>query len=277
MNQVMPRYASRAATPLRGVSLMRSRFLLPSAVLATSFLAACSDDIATTPNGEAPKVDAAVSTGERYSRIVITTPSTTTYSMTVGGVKQMYSKLIYSSGGYLPGVPYATWTSVDPCIAKVTSASPSWGKVTGIKSGTTKIIASAWGKADTVTVTVTGTGNLNSSCYTQLWSFNTNDVSFTGTPATSYGVKSGETLRKLVLFAPKETWPIGRQRSVIGELWYSGGGKLNAKGYANFMSTDGSVASIDYRSGLVTTKKAGRTKLILSLGNMRDTVPLYVK
>ena len=43
------------------------------------------------------------------------------------------------------------------------------------------------------------------------------------------------------------------------------------------MSTDGSVASIDYRSGLVTTKKAGRTKLILSLGNMRDTVPLYVK
>jgi len=258
---------------------MRSRFLLPCALLGSSLLAACSDDTATTPNGEAPPVANALTTGEKFSYIKITSPTTTTYSLGVGGIKQMYAKLYFSLGGVLSSTPYATWYSVDPCIAKVTSASPSWGKVTGVKYGTTKVIVTYGGKADTVKVSVTGTGNLDSGCYTRLWTFNTSDVSFTGTPATSYYVKSGEVLKKLVLFAPKDytSWYVGKQKYVIGELWYNYGGKLNGRPYVSFMSTDGSVASIDPKTGYVIARKVGRTKLIMSLGNKADTIPLYVK
>ena len=160
----------------------------------------------------------------------------------------------------------------------MTTTSPSWGKVTGVKSGTTLLIATAFGKSDTVKVTVTGTGNLDSGCYTRLWTFNTNDVSFTGTPATSYSVRSGETLRKVVLFAPKTPAKVGYTKKLISELWYSSGGKLNGVPYVTFTSTDGSVASIDYRSGIATGRKIGRTKIIVRMGtSMADTVPLYVQ
>lgn len=257
---------------------MRSRFLLPCALVGGSLLAACSNDVATSPTAEAAAVNASVSSGETFSRIGITNPSTTYYSMGVGAVKQMYATLYYSKGGTLAGVPYAAWMAVDPCIAKVTTAYPSWGKVTGVKSGTTLIIATAWGKADTVKVTVSGTGNLDPYCYTRLWTFNTSDVSFTGTPATSYSVKSGETLKKVVLFAPKYPIKVGQTIKLVSELWYSGGGKLNGVPYVNYTSTDGSVATIDYRTGYATGRKIGRTKIIVRMGtNMADTVPLYVQ
>ena len=93
---------------------MRSRFLLPCALAGGSLLAACSNDVATSPTTEAPAVNAAVRSGESFSRIVVTNPSTSYYSMGVGAVKQMYSTLYYSSGGTLPGVPYAAWHAVDP-------------------------------------------------------------------------------------------------------------------------------------------------------------------
>ena len=256
---------------------MRSRFLLPCALVGSSLLAACADNT-TAPSAEAPAVNAAVRSGESFVRVGITNPSTTYYSMGVGAVKQMYATLYYSRGGTLPGVPYTAWMSVDPCIAKVTTSYPSWGKVTGVKSGTTRIISTAFGKADTVKVTVTGTGNLDPYCYTRLWTFNTSDVSFTGTPATSYSVKSGETLRKVVLFAPKYPITVGKTIKLVSELWYSSGGKLNGVPYVTFTSTDGSVASIDYRTGYATGRKIGRTKIIVRMGtNMADTVPLYVK
>jgi hypothetical protein len=253
---------------------MRPRYIVALATLGV--FTACNDATAPREPLRAPSdLNASVRTGEKFTKIAITSPNVTATTMYVGAYKQMYATLYYSLGGTLAGVPYAQWSSVDPCIASVTSASPSWGRVKGVKAGKTKIIASAWGKADTITVTVSGTGNTDPNCYTRTWSFNTSDVSFTGTPATSYGVKTGETLKKLVLFAPKYPMKVGGTLKLVSELWYSGGGKLNGVPYVNFSSTNGAVATVDYRSGYVSAKSVGRTKMIVRLGtNMADTVPL---
>ena len=257
---------------------MRKRHLAPLALLTGVLLSACADDVtAPTPAATEPTASADAYISGSFTKIAITTPTTTYYSLGVGGVKQMYGRLYYSNGGYISSSPYASWSSVDPCIAKVTSAYPSWGKVTGIKSGTVYIIASAWGKADSVKVTVTGTGNLDSGCYTRWWTWNYNDPSFTASPATSYSVKSGETLRKLVTFAPKSSIKVGYTYNLITEMWYSGGGKLNGEPYVTYSTQNGAVATIDAKTGVVKGRAVGKTKAFAKLGSMADTVPIIIQ
>lgn len=105
-------------------------------------------------------------------------------------------------------------------------------------------------------------------------------MSFTGTPATSYGVSAGEKLIRVVLFAgPKPDWTIDRGSTVTlrSEMWYDKGGKLNGRGYVTFSVTEGAVASVT-NTGVVTGLASGRTKVIARLGaSMADTVPLYVR
>lgn len=258
---------------------MRRSVIASVVALSTVLVASCDDlptgvDQATLDADASP--NAAVSAGEKFRKVVITNPSRSTYSMSVGASKQMKAQLRYSRGGSLPGVPYTNWMSSDPCVAKVTNKRPSWGKVKGVKAGTALIIASAWGKADTIKVTVRGSGNLDKGCEKREWSWDYSDVSFTGTPAKSYKVRAGERLKKLVLFAPKKAVQRGEKQRLIGEMWYNRGGKLNAARYARFMTTDGSVATIDNR-GVVTARRKGRTKVIMQLGQYSDVVPLYVK
>jgi hypothetical protein len=255
---------------------MRPRPFAPLALAISLLASACADDVtAPTPAADAPAVASPYISGS-FQRIVITTPSTSYYSMGVGGVKQMYGRLYYTSGS-ISSSPYASWSSVDPCVAKVSSVSPTWGKVTGIKSGTVYIIASAWGKADTVKVTVTGTGNLDSGCYTRWWTWNYNDASFTATPATSYSVKSGEVLKKLVTFAPKSSIKVGYTYNLLTEMWYSGGGKLKGEPYVTYTTQNGLIATIDAKTGVVRGRAVGKTKAIAKLGSMSDTVPIIIQ
>jgi hypothetical protein len=260
---------------------MKRAALVPVVLVGAVLVTACSENVVgvDSPGLTASEPSLAVSAGEVYSHIKITNPSVKSVSMTVGGSRQMSGTLYYSAGGKLPSAPYAQWRSTDPCVATVTNLSPSWGLVRGVKSGTTRIIAETWGKADTVTVSVTGTGDLDPGCADRQWSWNWSDVSFTGTPATSYGVAPGETLRQVVFFAgPRPDWTLltGKQVTLRSELWYSRGGKLNGRGYVTFSSLDHSVATISSR-GVVTGRGAGRTKLIARLGTLADTVPIHVR
>jgi hypothetical protein len=260
---------------------MRKSILVSAVAFATALTAACND----SPLGidqaalQQPEASLSIQTGDTYSHITLTDPSAPTFGMAVGGSKQMSALLHYTSGATLASAPYAQWMSSNNCVASVTSANPSWGMVRGVKAGTARIIVSSWGKADTVTVTVTGTGDLDPGCEARQWSWDYSDVSFTGTPATSYGTSAGEVLRQVVLFAsPRPTYTIrrGATHTVRSELWYSRGGKLNGAGFVNFSTTDGSVATITNR-GVVTGRGAGRVKVIARLGQFSDTVPLYVR
>ena len=262
---------------------MTLRKLAPIVIVGGALLTACSD-VSTAPMAEETvepgAVNAAIRSGETYKYIAIKDPSTTTYSMAVGASKQMLATLYYSLGGTLSSNPYATWYSVDPCVATVTTASPSWGMVKGVKAGTTMIIATAWGKSDTVTVSVTGTGNLDLTCETRLWTFNWSDVSFTGTPQGTYTKMptTGATISKVVTFGWKDTLTVGQTRDLKGELWYTDGTKLNAESYgARYISTNGTVATVSSISGLVTAVAKGRTKIIQTLGSKADTVPVFVR
>jgi hypothetical protein len=257
---------------------MRKHTLASVALLGTLVVTACTEAPLEPSILEEAGPNLSVTTGETFSYIKITSPSSSTTSLTVGGSTQMAGTLFYSKGGTLPAVPYAQWRSTDPCVATVTNASPSWGLVKGMKSGTTRIIAEAWGKADTVTVTVTGTGDLSPGCADQQWVWDYKDVSFTGSPATKYHVASGERLRQVVLFAgPKPDYTIKRRARVTltSELWYNKGGKLNGSGYVTFSTLDSSVATIS-STGELRGRGVGRTKVIARLGTMTDTVPIYV-
>jgi hypothetical protein len=255
---------------------------LASVLLIGTLASACSDNpIAMEPATLNPDgATMSVKAGETFSHVRITNPTVKSVSSTVGGARQMAATLYYSAGGTLPGAPYTQWRSMDACVASVTNASPSWGLVRGVKAGTTLIIAETWGKADTVAVTVTGTGNLDPTCADREWSWDYSDVSFTGTPATRYKVAAGEKMTRVVLFAgPKPDYTISAGKSVTlrSELWYSRGGKLNGRGFVTFSVTDGSVASIS-STGVVTGRTSGRTKVIARLGTSHaDTVPLYVR
>jgi len=255
---------------------MHKGILASVVVLGSVLTVACGDTPTSVQPLEVSAPSFGVRSGETFSYIKLTDPTATLISMGVGASRQMAATLYYSAGGWLPSAPYASWMSMDNCVATVTNASPSWGLVKGIKAGTAKIIVSAWGKADTVTVEVTGTGDLDPGCADRQWQWDYTDVSFTGTPATSYYVASGEVLKKVVLFAPKDTLAVGYKKTLRAEMWYSKGGKLNGKGYVSFSTTDGAIATIS-SGGVVLGKAPGRVKVIARLGSYADTVPLYVK
>jgi hypothetical protein len=257
--------------------------LLAVCVLMASVLASACEEIPTGTSdpglldGHAQR---AVSAGEAFTHIGITTPDTDALAMTVGETRPFSARLFYSAGGYLPSSPYAQWRSTDPCVATVTNTSPRWGVVTGLRAGTTRIIAEAWGSADTVTVTVSGDEDLDPGCDDRQWLWDYDDVSFTANYAKPYGVAPGEKLVRLVLFArprPDYTIATGQKSTLRSELWYDGGGKLNGKKWVQFRSTDASVAQVTSRGGTVTGVAPGRTKIIASLGQFSDTVPLYVR
>jgi hypothetical protein len=258
------------------------RKLAVAGIVLGVVLATGCEEIPTTvhPADLAPSdASLAVRTGETFTHIGITTPSTSSISLGVGSTSQMAATLHYSRGGFLPAVPYAQWRSTDDCVATVTSASPSWGLVRGVQAGTVRIVASAWGKADTVTVTVRGSGNLDPKCADRQWLWDYKDASFTGTPVTTNTVASGETLRRLVLFAgPRPDYTIDRRQRVTlqAELWYNRGGKLMANSFVSFTSTDESVATVS-SAGVVRGRNSGRTKIIARLGQYADTVPMYVR
>jgi hypothetical protein len=261
---------------------MRHAFVAPAALLGALALAACDTTPVSVGSGDLASTEPglAVNTGEKFSFIRIITPKKATWSMKPDTTKQMKAKLYFSEGGTLAAVPYASWRSTDECVATVTNAHPSWGKVKSLRSGSTLIIAEAFGEADTVAVTVTGGTPPDPACYDAGWAWDFTDVSFTGTPASSYGTSAGESLTRLVLFAgPKPDWTISTGAGVRlrSELWYDQGGKLNGRGFVTFSVTDGAVARID-QTGLVTGLAAGRTKVIARLGgSFADTVPLYVR
>lgn len=237
---------------------------------------ACADEI-TTPALSESEPSESVSAGEKFVAVEITNPDRPSFSLRVGQNKQMTARLRYNRGGSLPSAPYAQWMSTNNCVASVTNSYGNWGKVTGVKAGTALIIVTAFGKADTVKVKVEGTGNRDSGCEKREWSWDYDDISFTGKPASSYNVRAGEKLKRLVLFAPKEPLRVGEKTKVISELWYDKGGKLNGAGYVTFMSTDGSIATINSK-GVVTGRSPGRVKLIARLGtSYADTVPLIVQ
>jgi hypothetical protein len=260
---------------------MRFVSVLCSAVLTGITVAACTDTptgLDGLPPGSTPSP--AIAAGETFSHISITSPSTPTFSMEVASSRQMSATLHYSAGGTLASAPYAQWRSSDECIATVTNASPSWGLVRAVTAGTTRIIAEAWGRADTVTVTVTGSGNSDPGCYERQWIWDYEDVSFTGAPAKRYRVRAGEKVDRVVLFAaprPDYTLSVGRRITLRSELWYDQGGRLNGRGFVVFSTTDGSVATITPR-GVVTALQPGRTKIIARLGSSyADTIPLHVR
>ena len=252
------------------------------AVLAGGALLTACADTTTAPEATRPApASAAIRTGETFKYIAVTNPTTTTYSLAVGASKQMGATLYYSLGGTLSSVPYATWYSVDPCVASVTSASPSWGLVKGVTAGTTLIITTAWGKSDSVKVTVTGTGNTDLTCAARLWTFNWSDLSFTGTPLTSYTKwpATGATMTKLVTYGWRDSLTVGQARDIKSELFYTDGTRLNAETYgARYISTNGAVATVNSTTGLVTAVAKGRTKIIQALGSSKkDTIPVFVK
>jgi hypothetical protein len=260
---------------------MRKAALATSILLSGVLVTGC-ENIPTDvePMGLTPTdASLSVSAGETFSHLRITNPKSRSVSLRVGGNRQMAAVLFYSRGGKLPGAPYTQWRSTDDCVATVTSASPSWGMVRGVSTGTTRIIAEAWGRADTITVAVTGSGNKDTGCADRQWLWNYDDVSFTGTPITRNTVQSGETVRSLVLFAgprPDYTLSRGGKVTLSSELWYSRGGKMMANRFASFTSTEGSVATVT-ADGVVTAHSSGRTKIIARLGQFSDTVPLYVQ
>jgi uncharacterized protein YjdB len=252
---------------------MRSRNFISVVLLGGAFLTACSD-AATSPEAEAPNVSAAVKRGEKFVKVAITSPTAPSISLGVGATAQITSKLYYNRGGTLKGAPYVAYSSSDPCVATVTSAYPSWGLVKGVKGGTVQIYAEAWGKADTITVTVEGSDDLDPSCGERRAAARRADESF-GLPAGSYAVKAGEKLTKLVLFAPKAPVVAGQKVTLVAELWYSGGGKLLANRYVGFRSTAPSVASVA-TGGVVRGVAPSTANVIVRLGTMADTVPVTV-
>jgi hypothetical protein len=261
---------------------MRRASVAAVAILGSVLVVGCQDNpvgMAGDSELTASHPDLTVSSGETYSHIEITTRSAEFVDLEVGGSMQMAATLHYSAGGTLRAVPYASWRSSDPCVASVTSAFPSWGLVRGVKEGTTRIIAEAWGRADTIVVAVTGTGDLDPSCEDREWSWDWEDVSFTGSPADGYSVAAGEKLTRVVLFAgPRPDWTIeqGSRVRLQSELWYDEGGKSNGRGFVTFSSMDHSVATVSAR-GVVTARGPGRTKIVARLGQFSDEVPIFVR
>lgn len=242
---------------------------------------AVSSGLAGADIGPSTGPSLGLSPGETFSFITIDDPAEASVSMTEGSTSQMLATLHYSLGGTLLGVPYANWRSSDNCVATVSSALPSWGLVTGVAAGTAHIIVESWGKSDTVSVTVAGPSAPSAACYENDWSWNYNDVSFTGTPRTpkKWSVGAGEKLVRVVLFAgPKPDYTIlrGAKTTLKSEMWYDRGGKTGGKGYVVFSVTEGSVASVN-NLGVVTGLNPGRTKVIARLGTLADTVPIYVR
>ena len=257
-------------------------FLLGGALWTGLLLTRCGEG-STAPeaveDAEPGPASAAVQTGETFKSIAITNPTTTTFGMGVGGSYQMRATLYYSLGGTRDGVPYTAWSAVDPCITSVTSVSPSWGLAKGVKAGSTLVIATAFGKSDTVKVTVTGIGNTDPTCETRIWTFNFADASFTTIPKYTIMPLTGETLTRIVLFGWKDTLLVGATRDLRSEMQYTGVGRLNGELHGvKYFSTDGRVATVDPRTGAVRAVASGRTRMIVSLGTGKtDTVPVYVR
>jgi hypothetical protein len=79
-------------------------------------------------------------------RVVISAP---TLSINVGGTVQLSAQARTSTGDPVTGVAIA-WSALDPAVAGVDAN----GLATGLGAGTGRIVASAAGRADTVTLTV---------------------------------------------------------------------------------------------------------------------------
>jgi uncharacterized protein YjdB len=79
---------------------------------------------------------------------VLVTPVTA--SLQVGSSLSLTAEILDASGAVIPALRVA-WTSEDGSIAHVSES----GIVTGLKAGTVRIAASAWGKDAVATITVT--------------------------------------------------------------------------------------------------------------------------
>jgi hypothetical protein len=256
-------------------------------LLASALVSACADhdnSASTAPAAEQPApLNARIRTGEKFVRVGITNPATTSHALSVGATKQMAATLYYNLGGTIDSKPYATWYSVDPCVASVSTTFLTKGLVKGVRAGSTKIIVTAFGKSDTVNVTVSGAGNLDARCEERLWGFNFRDVSFTTKPAPFYPYpkmpKTGARIGKLVTLGWTDTLSVGQRRDVKSELWYTDGARLNAELYgARYLSTNGAVASVNSMTGAVVAVSKGRTTIIQKLGNsLADTIPVIVR
>ena len=111
--------------------------ILPAAVLLALGAAACDGSKSTG----VPSVD----------RVVI---STTLQPIGIGETLQLSAEARSRAGEPVPGTSIA-WSTLDPGVASVTLT----GVVTGVASGTARIVAAAAGKADTVAVVVQAAAN----------------------------------------------------------------------------------------------------------------------
>jgi acid phosphatase type 7 len=123
------------------------RYRVLSLATGMAFVAACSDS-GTPPTGPDTAKPSEVS-GNPIQRISLA-PSTAT--LAVGTTLQMSAKALQASGKEVP-TPF-TWTSSDSTVAAVSST----GLVTGRKTGTVKITATARGATAAATLTLADAG-----------------------------------------------------------------------------------------------------------------------
>jgi hypothetical protein len=245
----------------------RARRLAPAALLlsaAVASLAACGD-AATAP--EAARASAAVQMGERLVGVVVTTPQA---QIGVGASVTLKTTLRFHLGGTLSGNGWASWASSDPCVATV-----KLGVVQGVAAGTALIIAQRNAFADTVKITVTGTTNLDPTCASRYVVGGPTDES-NGTPLGRNTVTSGETMTKLVLYAPRAALRVGSTYQLASEMWYNRGGRYDGTKWLSFRSTNPAAASVAPMGGLVTARGVGTTRVIATLGQYADTVLVTV-
>jgi hypothetical protein len=119
---------------------MRTRHcaLLGALLVCVVVVAAC------TPRGERVVADPSVRTGEKLRRVVISHEGG---GLAVGGLVQLTSRMYFSRGGELPGVPYVRYRSLNPVVAAVDE---STGWVRGRSAGAAPIVAEFAGRADTL-------------------------------------------------------------------------------------------------------------------------------
>jgi hypothetical protein len=123
---------------------MRSRIHASATlVLLGLSIAACDDKVSAPTSGPNDPDLRAARNGAKLERVVITTRDTT---LRKGQSARMTARLEYSDGGTLVTRRHIDWRSLDTTTVRVFNRD----RVLGRKDGSTRVIAEAGGKADTI-------------------------------------------------------------------------------------------------------------------------------
>jgi hypothetical protein len=136
---------------------MRSRIHASATlVLLGLSIAACDDKVSAPTSGPNDADLRAARSGAKLERVVITTTDTT---LRKGQSARMTARLEYSDGGTLVTRRHVEWRSLDTTTVKVFNRD----RVLGRKDGSTRVIAEAGGKADTIRMYVSSAAESDSS------------------------------------------------------------------------------------------------------------------